>query len=164
MKAIETNYDGYRFRSRLEAKWAHFFNLAGVRYDYEIEGFVVNGKPYLPDFYLPNTYLRGKETKGVFVEIKHEGGEFIHYDFNQPLVVFFGEPMLNIWGNNTDKGGEQIYPHWDNEMLFWKCNKCEATKIEFREGNYNDCPLCLAGKCNELILNKIATEVRRVRF
>ncbi len=26
MKAIETNYGGYRFRSRLEARWAGFEN------------------------------------------------------------------------------------------------------------------------------------------
>ena len=54
MKAIETVYDGHRFRSRLEARWAVFFNTAGIKYEYEPEGFELkDGTRYLPDFYLP---------------------------------------------------------------------------------------------------------------
>lgn len=54
IKAIETVYNDHLFRSRLEARWAVFFNALGVRYEYELEGFDLhyNGK-YLPDFYLP---------------------------------------------------------------------------------------------------------------
>lgn len=55
LKVIETRYKGYRFRSRLEARWAVFFDALGVRYEYELEGFDL-GKAgwYLPDFYLPD--------------------------------------------------------------------------------------------------------------
>lgn len=35
----EKAYDGYRFRSRLEARWAVFFNNIGLEYEYEMEGF-----------------------------------------------------------------------------------------------------------------------------
>lgn len=54
MKAIETVYNGYRFRSRLEARWAVFFDALGIEYEYEPEGVrLSNGEYYLPDFYLP---------------------------------------------------------------------------------------------------------------
>lgn len=43
IKAIETEYDGHRFRSRLEARWAVFFNAVGLTYEYEIEGFEMDG-------------------------------------------------------------------------------------------------------------------------
>lgn len=70
IKAIETEYKGYRFRSRLEARWAVYFdntvlepdvsarygvppNKPYVTWDYEKEGFELsNGDRYLPDFYL----------------------------------------------------------------------------------------------------------------
>jgi hypothetical protein len=39
IKAIETRYKGYRFRSRLEARWAVFFDALGVEWEYEKEGF-----------------------------------------------------------------------------------------------------------------------------
>lgn len=50
--AIETRYAGCRFRSRLEARWAVFFDHLGIAWEYEPQGFVVNGRPYLPDFRL----------------------------------------------------------------------------------------------------------------
>ena len=63
VRPIETQYKGYRFRSRLEARWAVFFDELGVAYEYELEGFSLpSGKSYLPDFYLPDI--------GVFVEVK----------------------------------------------------------------------------------------------
>ena len=37
IKPIETVYNGYRFRSRLEARWAVFFDAAGIEYEYEPE-------------------------------------------------------------------------------------------------------------------------------
>jgi len=52
IKPIETKYNGYRFRSRLEARWAVFLDEIGVAYDYEPEGFDIDGVWYLPDFLL----------------------------------------------------------------------------------------------------------------
>jgi hypothetical protein len=56
IRAIETSYAGYRFRSRLEARWAVFFNEAGIRFEYEPEGLRVDTPmgviSYLPDFWL----------------------------------------------------------------------------------------------------------------
>ena len=54
IKPIETKYNGFRFRSRLEARWAVFFDLIGLKYEYEVEGFEMNGIRYLPDFYIPS--------------------------------------------------------------------------------------------------------------
>lgn len=39
IKAIETCYAGCRFRSRLEARWAVFFDALGLEWEYEPEGF-----------------------------------------------------------------------------------------------------------------------------
>lgn len=63
IKPIETSYNGYRFRSRLEARWAVFFDAAGIKYEYEPEGFKrQNGMCYLPDFYFPEEHM--------YVEVK----------------------------------------------------------------------------------------------
>lgn len=51
LQPIETHYKGYKFRSRLEARWAVFFDALGLKWQYEIEGFKLsNGEYYLPDF------------------------------------------------------------------------------------------------------------------
>lgn len=67
-KPIETHYNGYRFRSRLEARWAIFFDTLGIKYEYEPEGYQLSdGTLYLPDFYLPES-KQFFEVKGVMTE------------------------------------------------------------------------------------------------
>lgn len=73
MKAIETEYKGYKFRSRLEARWAVFFDACGVKWEYEPEGFDLgDGVYYLPDFLLHNVHDRnGKGAPfDLYVEVK----------------------------------------------------------------------------------------------
>jgi hypothetical protein len=65
-KPIETRYKGYRFRSRLEARWAVFFDELDINYHYELEGFELNEEWYLPDFYLPD------EEPSSWIEVKPE--------------------------------------------------------------------------------------------
>lgn len=62
IRAIQTTYGGVKFRSRVEARWAVFFDAMGIRYEYEPEGFEVRGGAYLPDFRLAKLHL--------FLEIK----------------------------------------------------------------------------------------------
>ncbi|WP_433612556.1 hypothetical protein ACQP2P_01655 [Dactylosporangium sp. CA-139114] len=65
MKAIETHYAGCRFRSRLEARWAHFMDLMGIPWEYEHEGWELPSGRYLPDFRLPRAKVH-LEIKGEF--------------------------------------------------------------------------------------------------
>jgi hypothetical protein len=67
IKPIETEYKGCRFRSRLEARWAVFFDTLGIKWEYEKEGFELgNGERYLPDFWLPDL------GEGIWFEVKGE--------------------------------------------------------------------------------------------
>lgn len=63
IKAIETEYAGCRFRSRLEARWAVVFDHLGIRWEYEPEGLELDGVRYLPDFRLP-------DMDGLYAEVK----------------------------------------------------------------------------------------------
>ena len=71
-KAIQTRYKGYHFRSRLEARWAVFFDAMGLEWEYEPEGFELpSGEWYLPDFFLPITYSDFPyESAGYWFEVK----------------------------------------------------------------------------------------------
>lgn len=63
---IETQYAGRLFRSRLEARWAVFYDAIRIPWVYELEGFkFANGVLYLPDFYLPSidAYIEIKATR-----------------------------------------------------------------------------------------------------
>jgi hypothetical protein len=73
IKAIPTRYAGCHFRSRLEARWAVFFDALGIRWEYEPQGFELRWRllnnddtfQYLPDFWLPDMGIH-VEVKGVW--------------------------------------------------------------------------------------------------
>lgn len=86
IKAIETVYNGYRFRSRLEARWAVFFDTLGIEYQYEVEGFDLGEAGwYLPDFWLPTF------EHGMYCEVKFTGGDF------SKAYAFCLQSGLHIW-------------------------------------------------------------------
>lgn len=153
MKAIETNYNGYRFRSRLEARWAVFFDKAGIKYKYETEGFKTsNGLYYLPDFYLPDLK--------VFVEVK---GEFSDTDWNKiyafqedlskdyrGILILRDIPNVNnrhtLWDafeNVGTAGFRFLFPNEgeDEPYLFCVCPRCGKVGLEFdgRGWRVDDC-------------------------
>lgn len=66
MKAIETEYHGILFRSRNEARWAMFFDLMGIEWRYEDEGYELSSGRYLPDFVLLEC--------GTFIEVRGDLG------------------------------------------------------------------------------------------
>lgn len=67
IKAIETRYKGYRFRSRLEARWAVFFDALGIKWEYEKEGYDLGDAGYyLPDFWLPHVQMWAEVKSGLF--------------------------------------------------------------------------------------------------
>ena len=99
IKAIPTEYKGYLFRSRLEARWAVFFDAMGIEWEYEPEGLVLSdGSWYLPDFYLLNFHCYF-EVKRKSVKDTDEGNEALanisngaHND-NWAGLIAFGDPM-----------------------------------------------------------------------
>ena len=102
IKAIETIYNGYRFRSRLEARWAVFFDALGIEYQYEPEGYEYGGwegsKPYrwLPDFRLTSEDNLLVEVKGCDEELEKD------WDKLSVAVDFHSTPASNgllILGN-----------------------------------------------------------------
>ena len=112
IKAIETVYNGYRFRSRLEARWAVFFDAAGVEYEYEPEGFVLpSGKRYLPDFLIHNCTERG--PKDLWVEVKgsmskDDAEKIEEFGKTHQIIVVDqipkGRTAEELWENMTSRG------------------------------------------------------------
>ena len=148
IKPIETEYKGFLFRSRLEARYAVFFDTLGVKWEYETEGYEIDGIRYLPDFWLPMVTCRNDEVSGVFVEVKPairltpvEENKITALGYFKPTFCFHGLP-----GQHHEMFQDSAYEYngdgWDNCMAFVHCPNCNHVKVEFAEGNYMFCPKC----------------------
>lgn len=87
---IETVYKGYRFRSRLEARWAVFLDSLNFTFVYEPDGYDLDGTWYLPDFWVP-------EWK-AFLEIKPQAPTQEQMEKCQNLSNLTGHKTLLIAG------------------------------------------------------------------
>jgi hypothetical protein len=126
IRPIETRYAGHRFRSRLEARWAVFFDAAGIEYQYEHEGFNVDGKRYLPDFWLPRLK--------AFVEIKptQEAAEPVK-PLLRALVANVGDRGILICGPPNLVEPPNIIGcdrhRWWDPAWWLQCSFCDEVSI-----------------------------------
>jgi len=138
IKPIPTKYKEYQFRSRLEARWAVFFDKSGIKWDYEIEGYDINGVWYLPDFYL--------EEFDCFIETKGQQQEFnpellldFRREIGKPLYMIFGQVPSGIakgQGNGYLESIESLFDinmgndkQWGYDDMFLKCTRCNKITI-----------------------------------
>jgi len=88
VNAHDTVFRGQRFRSRLEARWAAFFDLIGWRWEYE---------PFDGDFYIPDFAIVGEAP--LLVEIK-------------PHV------RLSDLKQNVERVEKAVAEVWEHDVLF----------------------------------------------
>lgn len=149
--AIETKYNGFTFRSRLEARWAVFFDTMRIDWIYEHEGYETPDGRYVPDFWLPNVYMRDEKNKGVYFEVKPESYEGVlhpklEWVCNQLKTSGVLAKGMNLrsddWLGWT--GLYQIAEYWDADMMIYPC-ECGAVKFDYYTGSNIHCvrePAC----------------------
>jgi hypothetical protein len=149
-RAIETFYNGYRFRSRLEARWAVFYDTLRIPYRYEMQGFVLpGGVPYLPDFWLPEQdcwiEIKGQEPTGV----ERQKAEALCRETKKNVYVFYGDCWYpdDLWPPEwaepdgpaeqwdwfvyIEDGAVQGDVTWDNFHCWCECPTCGRLGIQF---------------------------------
>lgn len=132
IRPIETEYNGYRFRSRLEARWAVFFDELDVPYEYEPEGFELgDGIRYLPDFRLP--------TWDAWVEIKPNMNDC---DMERAMELLralvestgrFGLLFIgDVWPDRTEILLARPEGYWTNRSYtcIAQCSLCDGLCLE----------------------------------
>ena len=155
IKPIETRYKGYRFRSRLEARWAVFMDHLEVPWEYEPQGYVVDGRPYLPDFLVwPGTELAfWLEIKGQFPgQEELDKAQGLAEGSEIPAYVYWGKP--EVPAGDLDHLTHDEYIGWDQDGYIWTDDsgwrsyptqppiwQLDLTPTAFRFGATNKAPI-----------------------
>jgi hypothetical protein len=136
MKAIETVYRGYRMRSRLEARWAAFFDGLGWRWAYE---------PYDLDGWIPDFLIFGERP--LLVEVKpaicrgdlNACLEPAHLRQQKPEPLLVGiDPLLDSDGCAGLLGESAEF--WDGANfargIWCRCRECGNPAVFHEEQSY----------------------------
>lgn len=106
IKAIPTEYKGYKMRSRTEARWAYVLDCTGIVWNYEKEGYDIGNKWYLPDFFLQTT-IKGIDT--VIIEVKGDKPTEDEVYKASQLSELLGIPVMILYGTPGDHGWLMYY-------------------------------------------------------
>jgi len=142
LQAIETVYNGYRFRSRLEARWAVFFTCVDVEYVYEFEGYTDGNIKYLPDFYIAqfDAFFEIKPYTGknsCVDDVSWEKAVMLSSLSNKLVYFLCGEPYFNGFDILKYEGyilGSQGpgVPFGSDNFYFWCiCPDCGAIGMQY---------------------------------
>ncbi len=148
IKAIETAYKGYLFRSRLEARWAVFFDALGIQWEYEKEGYDLGEAGwYLPDFWLPQVEMWAEVKPAPFTaEEMRKIQALVACTHNDALMLDGTPTTRNYWGfgwiNGQDResGDDLVYMedyvlqeahhYWQTEGRFFCSTGAPAYTVE----------------------------------
>ncbi|MGX1708879.1 hypothetical protein ACWIFI_06070 [Streptomyces albidoflavus] len=167
IKPIPTSYAGCRFRSRLEARWAVFFDEYKIAWQYEPQGYLVGyeDRPYLPDFWLPKERL-WVEVKGAEEDLDVElllaaadPREGLPRP-SQPRTVEDHEVRIMILGPHGHiRPGERI---GDGRMVW---GQPVHSAISFRKGDFFQCMAYFAnGGIDFLVDGRIGNDAPSVEW
>jgi len=130
IRAIDTSYNGYWFRSRLEARWAVFLDSAKIEYKYEYQGYKSGKYRYLPDFRLPTfqgleQYWEVKPKWPTEEEI--EKAIMLCIGLQRPVCFLVGDVWMGQYEvirymplNATFLSGYGTEPLMDDDYIHWR--------------------------------------------
>lgn len=156
IKAIETRYKGYRFRSRLEARWAVFFDNLKLAWEYEPEGFELKSGRYLPDFKVKYPGEESAWPSEIWFECKSsldslspsDMARLLEFEEAKNLIILDGTPECRMyvtpsayrdhpdWYTQHDRFGAALWSYkgriwWDEYENFFGCK------------DYNPCAMAI---------------------
>jgi hypothetical protein len=145
IKAIETEYNSVKYRSKNEARWAVFLDCLGIDFEYEPQGYeMTDGDKtikYLPDFFIPKSEMFDKD---LYLEIKPSNKDIIISDYDSKKVDSFGfHKRITILGSVKDYENDLNHNSgqydcsfgdgggWDCGYMFCQCTFCGCFGYEF---------------------------------
>lgn len=132
IKPIETIYKGRRFRSRLEARWAIFFDSIDIGWEYETEGFQIGNTKYLTDFKLLSF---GPKEVDLFVEIKPRRPSIEEIQKCYEVSIGTNTDMLLICGTPGLPEFSEIGENWNLKTGYVALNFPAQITIKGEEQN-----------------------------
>jgi hypothetical protein len=120
-------YGGIRFRSHTEHRWAIFLDELAIKWEYEAQGFITDGEPYLPDFIAwPALGPLWIEIKGDWETDPSGVAKFRRWAAQRPqpsrAVLISGPPAIegtHLVIGGDDEQDDPLKGAWEDDTQQW---------------------------------------------
>lgn len=159
LKAIQTEFRGVLYRSRIEARWAVAYTVLGVPFEYEKEGYDLGEAGfYLPDFWLPQqkcwVEIKGQkptadEEARCYALARASGHPVILFPCTIPAI----DDEMNLRCPSDGCDGAYLFRPdggWDNLYRWCVCTTCGVVGITF-DGRSDRLPCKRCYHCDHLM-------------
>jgi hypothetical protein len=147
-RAYTTTYGGVEYRSRLEARWAAFFERIGWHYTYE----PFDGDGYIPDFVIHGASPMVAEVKpavlrGEYLAPVPKVTQGLERHWRHDILILGADPLPRLdtnirdwWPSTAGLLGQyfsaedvidmDMEPGWDFDLAYWfTCPHCRRTNV-----------------------------------
>jgi len=140
MKSYPTRYKDQLFRSRLEAKWAAFFDLLGWPYVYE--PYDLNG--YIPDFILQfyEPLLVEVKPEVLFKDLEQHTGKIEKSGWDKEILIVGADLFESKWWGSDYHAIGLLGEFWqDGKRVYSEgrlsyCTVCKRPSILHSDGGW----------------------------
>ncbi len=135
VEAIETSHNGVTYRSRTEARWAVFFEVLELSFEYERTRVTLStGQTYLPDFYLPQL--------AAWFEIKPDNDAVVTEEASKARRLAADKPGQRVWlaigGPSVDAGNVLTLEQWSEQNSIEEILATPENRYRFLEDRRDD--------------------------
>jgi len=138
IRVLPTTYREVRFRSRLEARWAVYFDLIGLDWRYEPEGYELPSGNYCPDFECQNFFVEVKPNVAArevstakFRELAQMTGKCVFCVVGPPSV----KPQ-HSYSKDEDESMPGVFCHYAFTVKGWGVPYYTEDELDFLDEPY----------------------------
>jgi len=151
---IETNYNGVRYKSKIESQIAMFLDRMEVQHQYEPENilFPKTGRHFMPDFFCPDINL--------WIEVKYKPNPYVLNDLKELSDLTKKESLLFTAEKQIIFTAPLTAPNFysdDEEVLVFYCTKCDKISFVPSKGDWS-CRACGGGFGDKGISGKLCLD------
>jgi hypothetical protein len=122
IQPLRAFYNETEFKSRLEARTAYYFDLLGIRWQYEPEGFALHSGNYLPDFLCNNDF---------YLEVKPDYSALDIYERKlRELCQITKKKVFYFPGLPQEPSEVDVDQRWGNYSFSWRYDDTDRTEID----------------------------------
>jgi len=93
----ETVYCGKVFKSHLAARWAVYFDVIGIKYEYASKEVILSDKKVTPDFWLPQVGMYAYVNNTKFTDSEVSLIDDIVMETDYPVLMLVGAPSYGTY-------------------------------------------------------------------